>query len=251
MDRRWSSFPDSRASFAQKQRFQTLGSADTYLTSEEVLTMLQRCPTMQRLRTPIAEYTAAGQDGTSRNANLIILLFAERCPGILVREDGSQIARRRHWRAAQPGVSACPSQEGVIAMSMAVSIEARSDYLNVLVTGSFEVQPALDLLAEVLDASVHHKLSRILVDYRELQGIPSAMIETYIYSASGATLVQQYVGVVGESPRMAYLGPRTERMDGYGERVSAEYGFHDVKVTTDADEALGWLGVSGTGANRT
>lgn len=130
---------------------------------------------------------------------------------------------------------------------MNISIEVRSNYLNVLVTGTFGVQLALNLLGEVLDASIQHKLPRILIDYRELQGVPPFMTEIYIYSASVAQLVQKYIDVTGRPPRMAYLAPKTALKDGeYGTRVAAEYGFFDAKRTTDIDEALEWLGVSRT-----
>jgi hypothetical protein len=132
-------------------------------------------------------------------------------------------------------------------MSMNMSIEVRSDYLNVLVTGAFDLQIALDLLGEILAASIQHKLPRILIDYRELQAIPPAMTEDYIYAASATQLIQKYVDVAGSPPRLAYLAPKTILEDGeYGTRVAAAYGFFDVKRTTDMDEALEWLGVSRT-----
>lgn len=132
-------------------------------------------------------------------------------------------------------------------MSMNISIEVRSDYLNVLVTGAFDLQIALDLLDKVLGASIQHKLPRILIDYRELQEIPPFMTEDYIYAASGTQLIQKYVDVTGSPPRIAYLAPKTILKDGeYGTRVAATYGFSNVKRTTDFDEALEWLGVRRT-----
>ena len=130
-------------------------------------------------------------------------------------------------------------------MSMIISIEVQSDYLAVLVTGTFDLQIALDLLGKVLSASIQHKLPRILVDYRELEGIPPSMIEDYIYAASGTQLVQKYIDVTGESPRLAYLAPKTILKDGgYSDKVAATYGFSGAKKTTDLNEALEWLGVS-------
>ena len=130
-------------------------------------------------------------------------------------------------------------------MSMNISIEVRSDYLKALVTGTFDLQIALDLLGQVLSASIQHKLPRILIDYRELQGVPPSATEDYIYAVSGTQLIQKYVDATGRSPRMAYLAPKTVLEDGeYGVKVAATYGFSDVERTTDIDKALEWLGVS-------
>jgi len=97
-----------------------------------------------------------------------------------------------------------------------------------------------------LSASIQHKLPRILVDYRELQGIPPHAIEDYIYAASATQLIQHYVDVAGKPPRMAYLAPNTILNDSdYAVQVAATYGFSNVKRTTDLDEALEWLGVGG------
>ena len=132
-------------------------------------------------------------------------------------------------------------------MSMNMSIEVRSDYLEVLVTGVFDLQIAIDLLSKVLASSVQHKLPRILIDYRELQGVPPSMTEDYIYAISAAQLIHKYIDVTGNPPRIAYLSPKTILKDGeYVTKVAATYGFSDVKRTTDVYETLEWLGVSRT-----
>ncbi len=129
-------------------------------------------------------------------------------------------------------------------MSMNISIKVRSDYLNVLVTGTFDLQIALDLLGQVLSASIQYKLPKILIDYRELQGVPLAATEDYIYAVSGTQLIQEYMDATGRPPRVAYLAPKTVLEDGeYGVKVAATFGFSDAKRTTDIDKALEWLGV--------
>jgi hypothetical protein len=132
-------------------------------------------------------------------------------------------------------------------MSMETSIETRSDYLYVVVTGVFELQLALDLLGKVLDESIYRRLSKILIDYRGLEGIPPFMTEDFIYAASAAMLVQKYTDVDGKLPRLAYLAPRSILEDGdYTEKVAARFGYYDAKKTTSIDEALEWLGSENT-----
>ncbi len=130
-------------------------------------------------------------------------------------------------------------------MSLNISIEARPDYLNVLVTGAYDLEIAVELLGNVLQASIHHKLPKILIDYREVQGIPTYMTEDFIYAVSATQLIQKYIDVTGRPPRMAYLAPNTILEDGeYATKVAAIYGFTNVKRTTDFDEAMDWLGAS-------
>lgn len=133
-------------------------------------------------------------------------------------------------------------------MSMNISIKIEADYLYVLVTGSYELELALDLLEEVLETSIHHKLPRILIDYRQLQRISPSMTETYIYAASGTGFIQKYVDACGQPPRLAYLGPEAILYGEYGVDVAHEYGFNEAKRTTSIDEALEWLGVGSTKA---
>jgi len=130
-------------------------------------------------------------------------------------------------------------------MSLNISIDPRPDYLNVLVTGAYDLDIALELLGNVLQASIHHKLPKILIDFRELQGIPAYMTEDFIYADSATQLIQKYIDVTGRPPRMAYLAPKTILEDGkYATKVAAAYGYTDAKRTTDMEEALEWLGVS-------
>jgi hypothetical protein len=132
-------------------------------------------------------------------------------------------------------------------MSMSISIEVRSDHLYGFVVGTFGLQISLELLGEVLGASIQHDLPRILIDYRELQGVPPPMTEDYIYAVSGVQLVRKYVDVTGKPPRMAYLAPKTVLEDGgYGAKVAEAYGFYGAKRTTDIDAAFEWLGVRKT-----
>ena len=99
----------------------------------------------------------------------------------------------------------------------------------------------------LLGETVRRRLSKMLIDYRELQGIPPALTEDFIYAASGAMLIQDYAEVDGELPRIAYLAPRGILEDGdYGVEVAALFGLHDVKRTTSEDEALEWLGLGST-----
>jgi len=129
---------------------------------------------------------------------------------------------------------------------MNISIDVEADYLHVLVTGTYEIELALDLLEKVLIESMRHKLPRILIDYRQLQRISSSMTETYIYAASAARLIQKYVDTSGQPPRLAYLGPEPVLYEEYGVDVAVNYGFPAAKSTTSIDEALAWLGVGST-----
>jgi hypothetical protein len=87
----------------------------------------------------------------------------------------------------------------------------------------------------------------IPIDYRELQGVPLFATESYIYAVSITQRIQKYVDVTGRPPRIAYLAPKTILEDGeHGTEVAATYGYNGAKRTTDINEALEWLGVSGT-----
>ena len=132
-------------------------------------------------------------------------------------------------------------------MSIDISIEIEADYLYVLVNGVHNIDLAVDLLEEVLEASMRHNLPKILIDYRQLQNLSPSLTETYIYAASVAQRIQKHTDTSGQPLRLAYLGPETILKDGeYGVEVAAEYGFYEAKRTTNLDEAFEWLGVSKT-----
>lgn len=78
---------------------------------------------------------------------------------------------------------------------MDISIEGRPTYLYVRVTDMFDLKQAVTRFNKALIASAEHKIFKILIDYRELRGVPASMTEEYVYAASIAEKIHDYVGL--------------------------------------------------------
>jgi hypothetical protein len=133
-------------------------------------------------------------------------------------------------------------------MPISLQMEARETYLYALVTGAFALDEAQTVSVRFLRACDELRLSKVLVDVRQMQGQPS-VIERYRYSefiareviamsvrGGGAPVMLAYVGIE------PFLDPNR-----FGVMVARNRGVLAM-ATENLDEALNWLGEAfGTG----
>jgi hypothetical protein len=126
-------------------------------------------------------------------------------------------------------------------MTMRLSIEPKEFYLEVRISGQFELAEAEATSDEFLQACAEGGHCRVLVDFRAVEGGLSVM-DRWNYSTHLAHRIIE-LRKSGRIPnlRMAYLG-REPTLDPkrFGETVAVNRGV-DVRATDDFAEAVRWL----------
>ena len=127
-----------------------------------------------------------------------------------------------------------------------VTIQDRADHIYVRSTGTYEMSQAVGQFRELLASCSGRQVSRVLLDQRELQTLPT-FTETYMYADAIAAQYRFFQRLGCPPLKLAYvMGPGNEALSDYGRDVGKSFGF-DVLVTADMDEAFTWLGVEPNG----
>ena len=129
-------------------------------------------------------------------------------------------------------------------MGMVIEISIEHGFLRVRVTGEFSLDSAKEITVEVLNAVVHNKIDKVLVDAREVTGALSAL-DRYLLGDFVADVVHRFSGPgVPRTTKFATVA-RPPILDGsrLAETVARNRGIF-VKVTEDPEEAREWLGLA-------
>ena len=128
-------------------------------------------------------------------------------------------------------------------MSLDIELIKHDQYMEVLVSGIFDVQEAIDKFPAVLSLCRSLQLSKVLVDYRNVKGIPAAT-EKILYTLKIQNHYEQYISSGGRLLKIAYVG-KSPSVSTY------EPGMKIVKdnnlpfdLFTDINEAYKWLNVN-------
>jgi hypothetical protein len=131
---------------------------------------------------------------------------------------------------------------GTMAITLQVDPDRR--LLHVLYSGSFTLAEAQTNFGEILAALVEHKLKKVLIDGRQIEGNPEPL-ERFYYGRYVADAVAQAINRSRiEVPRFAYvlehpvLDPKR-----FGETVAINRGMR-VKAFDNMSQAEWWLGVT-------
>ena len=122
---------------------------------------------------------------------------------------------------------------------MDVKYEVNSGYLYVNVSGEFIFSSVKDILPEAIEKAHSHSLNKILCDLTHLKGFDAQQTSTEtrfnVANLIADTIPINFRVVILETP-MQVIGGR------FGENVMTDRGV-SVKVTSNIEEALEWLGV--------
>lgn len=129
--------------------------------------------------------------------------------------------------------------------SIKISHIQHNKYLEFLVTGTFDLQDALDNFIKVLDICRLIKVSKVLIDFRKLRGLPFAT-EKSLYAFRAVEIYKKYLDFGGQPLKFAYVGiPPIVSSYKPGLKI-ARSSEVDVDLFTDINKAYDWLDVRRT-----
>ena len=126
-------------------------------------------------------------------------------------------------------------------MSLIQKISAEPDFLHVKVSGSFSLREAKENFIQVLEILTRHKVQKVLLDGREVEGNPEVM-ERFFYGEFAAKSLMKFIdkGVSGETSFAYVLKEPVLDPERFGENVAVNRGMI-LKAFDDLEEALEWL----------
>ena len=117
------------------------------------------------------------------------------------------------------------------------------EYLEVIATGEFNLEDAIDYMPSVMHACRRNHLSKVIIDYRKLYGeIP--VIEKIVFAQETIETYKYHLASRGKELKFAFAGNAAQVMSSYkpGLEMAQKKGIQAI-VTDDIHEALEWLGV--------
>ena len=116
------------------------------------------------------------------------------------------------------------------------------EYLEVIASGVFNLEDAIDYMPSVMHACRLNGLSKVLIDYRKLNGdIP--VIEKIIFAQETIETYKYHLASRGKELKFAFAG-KVPQVSSYkpGLEIAKKEGIQAI-VTDDINEAFKWLGV--------
>ncbi len=113
--------------------------------------------------------------------------------------------------------------------------------LEVLVSGVFETQDAVDRFPELLSLCRKTGQRRVLIDYREMTGIPTSTEKT-LYAFGIQDIYMTHLATGGQPMMVAYVG-RPSQVSSFEPGVEvARSNDLPFRLFTSRDDAIAWLG---------
>ena len=125
-------------------------------------------------------------------------------------------------------------------MGMQVEFSDAGDYVLATVTGSYDLDEAVDWFGHLIAACRKLGKEKALIDYRTMTGVRGG-IEEALYIEGVADLYRIHLSAAGAPLKLAYLAaPSWAESVISGAETAQRIGL-DVFLTTELDEALQWL----------
>lgn len=115
------------------------------------------------------------------------------------------------------------------------------DIVLLTATGKHDIAFAKSIFADVLQACLQEKKSRVIIDISALTGEVSS-VEKFDYLTHVSTLIKNYIFSGGTPPRIAHL-LETEYLEqgkGYADVLAKQLNLN-MKAFDSKEEALNWL----------
>lgn len=127
-------------------------------------------------------------------------------------------------------------------MSLEVQIIQHEDFVEVLVSGEYDLQEAVDKFPLILSTCQITGLRKVLIDFRKLLGKIYA-VQKIIYTHQVIDKVKNYFASSGQEIQFAFLG-KAPQISTYEPGLKiVEIERMRAIVTDDMNEAFEWLGV--------
>jgi hypothetical protein len=127
-------------------------------------------------------------------------------------------------------------------MGVNLKLERDGDLLYATVRGPFSLEESKKRFLEILDAALRSESNKVVVDGREMTGLPDGP-DRFFYGEFAAHSLREHIlkGLVGKPPSFAFvLSPPILDPERFGVTVAANRGMR-VKAFDNPDEALAWL----------
>ena len=126
-------------------------------------------------------------------------------------------------------------------MSMSQQMSAESDFLLVKAQGTFALDEAKTNFIQMLEEVARHKVTKVLIDGREVTGEPELMERFYYGEFAARTLRKFSPQGVSPATHFAYVLEQPVRdRNRFGENVAVNRGM-SVKTFEVLDDAREWL----------
>jgi hypothetical protein len=122
-------------------------------------------------------------------------------------------------------------------MSIEIETEAKANYMHLHCRGTYSLKAIMELFEKAFDIASREGLKAVLIDGRDVKGVPPTTLERYTFGVHVAELQLDKgrcirLAVVANEP---IVDPRR-----FGETVARNRGA-TIRVFTDIDEAIAWL----------
>ncbi|SHO52642.1 hypothetical protein [Desulfopila aestuarii] len=128
-------------------------------------------------------------------------------------------------------------------MSLDVHINRHDEFLELVITGAFELEAAIKTFQQLLITSSYHDVSKVLVDFRSLSKIPAA-IERIIYAFESLDHYLCHLSTGGQELMIAYVGSPPFISSYRPGMEIAKANNLSVDLFTDIEKAYNWLGIT-------
>jgi hypothetical protein len=129
-------------------------------------------------------------------------------------------------------------------MAIELKIEPQSGYLRITFEGHFEPPLIDEVTSRVIENGVKHQSSKMLLDFRQVDGEMSTMDRYNTASVFAKKYLDEKLAGKIPTCRFAFVGnhPLVDPKK-FGETVATNRGIN-IKVFTEMTEALSWLEVN-------
>lgn len=117
-----------------------------------------------------------------------------------------------------------------------------NDYLEFIVTGSHDLNDAIDKFAHILDIAKLTGLNRVLIDYRQLT-YSAGGTEKALYAFGTEAQYLKYLKSGGQELQIAYLAPTVNTYEP-GAEIGKKIQSVQFELFDNLDEALEWLKIT-------
>ena len=128
-------------------------------------------------------------------------------------------------------------------MGIDVKTYPHDDFLEVVVSGTYEMHDSINKFPEVLSACRFLEISKVLIDFRELEGILAAT-EKVLYAFGIQEHYRKHVSIGGQKLMIAYVG-KAPIVSTYEPGLKIAKGSNmPVELFTSIEEAYEWLSIN-------